>query len=246
MGAARRAGLVATVVAMLATGAAGVASATSDPSFTCVRVNADTCTVTIPLSSNTDEQVGSTMPDSQPWYLSLLEGQGPYTITDNGVDWDGTDATQGTVWSELLTTGANEPGGSMAVLTFQHVNATTTTAPGTQPYSSISYNYPLKVADGASATVTGVVTPVPAKGHLILQRRSGKTWVAVGALTYSPATKKWSIHFVWTSPSAPPSRSVSSPPRRRGSRRPTAAPSRSRRPARRRPDAAGEPRSMGP
>jgi hypothetical protein len=197
MGAARRTGLVATVVATLTLGAAGVTSAASDPSFTCVSVNADTCTVTIPLTSNMDEQVGSTMPDSQPWFLENLAGQGPYTITDNGVDWDGTDATQGTVWSELLTTDANEPAGSMAVLTFEHVNSTTTTAPGTQPYSSISYNYPLRVADGASATVTGVVTPVPATGHLILQRRSGKAWVTVGALTYSPAKKKWSIHFVW-------------------------------------------------
>ncbi len=197
MGAARRAGLVATVMAMLTLAAAGVTSASPDPSFRCVSVNADTCTVTIPLSSSMDEQVGSTMPDSQPWYLANLAGQGPYTITDNGVDWDGTDATQGTVWSEQLTTDANEPAGSMAVLTFEHVSSTTTTAPGTQPYSSISYNYPLKVADGSVATVTGVVAPVPAKGHLILQRRNGSSWVSVGTMSYSGATKKWSIRFTW-------------------------------------------------
>ena len=51
------------------------------------------------------------MPDSQPWYLANLAGQGPYTITDNGVDWDGTDATQGTVWSEQLTTTPTSPRG---------------------------------------------------------------------------------------------------------------------------------------
>ncbi len=201
MGVGQRAGLIGVAIATVLLGLVGVASATSDPSFTCVRVDADTCTVTIPLTSNMNEQVSSTMPDTQPWFMNNDAGQGPYSLFGPGSDqmtWNGVpEATQGTVWSDILTTNANEPSGSEAVITFAHVNSSTTTVPAGEPYSSMSYNYPLKVADGSVATVTGVVTPVPAKGHLILQRRSAKAWVSVGALSYSSAKKKWSIRFTW-------------------------------------------------
>jgi hypothetical protein len=195
---------VALAVALATTGLAGVAGAGSDPTFACARVDADDCTVTIPLTSNMDERVGSTMPDAQPWYLSEAGGHGPYGITGPGnpqTTWDGVGgATQGTVWSAVLTTGANEPSGSEAVLTFSHVTPATSTTVAAQPYASLSESYPLRVPDGATATVTATVRPVPPKGHLLLQRRSGSAWVTVGAFTYSTSAKRWTIRFAWHFP----------------------------------------------
>ncbi|MFI5051982.1 MAG: hypothetical protein ACHQBP_03525 [Acidimicrobiales bacterium] len=185
-------------------GIAGAGGA--DPTFPCVVVNADTCKVTIPLTSNMDEQVGSTMPDTQPWFLNETAGNGaPYGVTGPGnpqTTWDGVSgALQGTVWTAILTTGSNEPAGGLAILTFAHVtpNTTSTTVAG-QSYTSISESYPLHASDGSAAIVTAVVRPVPAKGHLILQRKNGSSWVSIGAFTYSTATKKWTIHFTWHFP----------------------------------------------
>jgi hypothetical protein len=176
----------------------------SNPTFQCVVVNVDTCTVTIPLTSNMNEQVGSSMPDSMPWTMSEANGQGPYGLTGPGnpqTTWNGVGgALQGTVWSAILTTGPGEPAGSQAVLTFTHVTgSTTTTLPGV-PYSLITYSYPFRVVDGSLATVTASIRPIPAKGHVILLRKSGATWTKVGSFAYSAASKKWSIKFKWRFP----------------------------------------------
>jgi hypothetical protein len=200
-----RLGIVVTSLSLVATGLAASASAgAADPSFACVVVNVDTCTVTIPLTSNMNEQVGSTMPDTKPWYMSEGNGQGPYGITGSGnpqTTWNGVaGALQGDVWTAVLTTGSNEPANSQAVLTFAHVNGSTTTTGAAQPYTSIFESYPLRVLHGALATVTATVRPVPAKGHLLLLRKNGSSWVRIGALTYSTATKKWSIKFRWRFP----------------------------------------------
>jgi hypothetical protein len=200
-----RLGTVATSIAMVAVGSAGGASATgTDPTFRCVSVNADSCTVTIPLTSDMNEQVGSSMPDSKPWSLNEANGQGPYGITGPGnpqTTWDGVPgALQGTVWTAILTTGDDEPAGSQAVLTFAHVSGSTTTTAASRPYASIDETYPLRVLDGATATITATVRPVPAKGHLVLLRKSGSRWVSVGALTHSTSSKKWSIKFKWRFP----------------------------------------------
>ncbi len=196
-----RYGWVVLAVALATTGLSSAAGAGSDPTFSCVRVNADTCTVSIPLSTNMDEQVGSTMPDAQPWYLSEAGGHGPYGITGPGnpqTTWDGVGgATQGTVWTAILTTDANEPSGSEAVLTFAHVTPATSTTVAAQPYTSLYETYPLRVPRGATATVTATVHPTPPSGHLLLQRKSGATWVTVGAFTYSASAKKWTIRFAW-------------------------------------------------
>ncbi len=189
---------------LIAVGFANSANAGGDPSFPCVVVNVDNCTVTIPLSSNMNEEVGSTMPDNQPWYNSEDAGQGPYGLTGPGnpqTTWNGVGgALQGTVWTAILTTDANEPSGSQAVLTFTHVNSSTTTTGPARPYTSLFESYPLKVADGTKAVITAVVHPVPAKGHLVLQRKSGTSWVNMGSFTYSPVTKKWKISFTWRFP----------------------------------------------
>ncbi len=204
-----RLGTFVATLALLATGVSvGGAAGATDPSFQCVVVNADTCTVTIPLTSNMNEQVGSTMPDTKPWFNSEDGGNGPYGLTGPGnpqTTWNGVaGALQGTVWTAILTTNANEPAGSQAVLTFNHVNGSTTTTTTTTtigvPYSSISDSYPLKVAKGTVATVSATVRPVPAKGHLVLLHRSGANWLRIGSFTYSNATKKWSIKFTWRYP----------------------------------------------
>jgi len=182
-----------------------VASASAgDPQFPCVSVNADTCTVTIPLTSNMNEQVSSMMPDTQPWFMSAAAGKGPYGVTGPGNDqttWDGVPgATQGSSWSAILTTNANEPAGSQAVLTFVHVTSTTTTTGVAQPYRSISDSYPLRVTVGTLARITAVVSPLPAKGHLVLLRKSGASWVNAGTFIYSAASKKWSVTLRWRFP----------------------------------------------
>jgi len=190
--------------ALVATALAGVASAGGDPTFPCVVVNVDTCTVTIPLTSNMNEQVGSTMPDKKPWFENIDAGQGPYGITGPGnpeTTWDGVPgALQGSVWTAILTTGAGEPAGSEAVLTFAHVTSSTTTTGPAQPYTSLYETYPYRVAVGAIAKITAVVSPVPAKGHLVLLRKSGSRWVSVGAFTYSARSKKWTLAFRWHYP----------------------------------------------
>ena len=197
-------GASVAAVSLVATGFASVAGAGGDPTFPCVVVNADTCTVTIPLTSNMNEQVGSTMPDNKPWFFNQGAGQGPYAITGPGnpeTTWDGVPgALQGSVWTAILTTGAGEPAGSEAVLTFAHVTSSTTTTGPAQPYTSISESYPLRVAVGAVTKITAVVSPVPAKGHLVLLRKSGTKWITVGALTYSAHAKKWTITFTWRYP----------------------------------------------
>jgi hypothetical protein len=199
-----RLGIAATTLSMVAVGFAVPANAGGDPSFPCVVVNADTCTVTIQLTSDMNEQVGSTMPDTKPWFLNQTAGQGPYGITGPGnpqTTWDGVPgALQGSVWTAILTTGSGEPAGSKAVLTFAHVTATSTTTGAAQPYASITEFYPLRATVGALVTITAVVRPVPASGHLVLLRKNGASWVRVGALTYSTKTKKWSIAFRWRFP----------------------------------------------
>jgi hypothetical protein len=189
---------------LIATGFAGVASARGDPTFPCVVVNADTCTVTIPLTSNMNEEVGSTMPDNKPWFENVDAGQGPYGITGPGnpdTTWDGVPgALQGSVWTAILTTGAGEPAGSQAVLTFAHVTSSTTTTGPARPYSSLYETFPYRVAVGALAKITAVVSPVPARGHLELVRKSGSHWVSVGTFTYSARSKRWTITFTWRFP----------------------------------------------
>lgn len=196
-----RLAIAALIAPFFAIGFASSANAGGDPSFPCVVVNVDNCTVTIPLTSNMNEEVGSTMPDNKPWYNSADAGQGPYGLTGPGnlqTTWNGVGgALQGTVWTAILTTDSNEPAGSEAVLTFSHVNSSTTTTGPARPYTSLSESYPLKVADGARATITAVVHPVPARGHLVLQRKSGASWVSMGGFTYSSSTKKWTITFTW-------------------------------------------------
>ena len=200
-----RLGILVTSLSLVAVGFAdGAAASGADPTYQCVPVNVDTCTITIPLTSNMNEQVGSTMPDSKPWFLNQAEGQGPYGLTGPGnpqTTWDGVaGATQGTVWTAILTTGSNEPAGSQAVLTFAHVTGSTTTTAAAQPYGSISASYPFRVAHGSMVTVTAAVRPVPAKGHLYLLRKSGSSWVTMGKLILSITTKKWSIRFRWRFP----------------------------------------------
>ncbi|MGD0055994.1 MAG: hypothetical protein ABSC34_11240 [Acidimicrobiales bacterium] len=177
--------------------------------FTCVVVNVDTCTVTIALTSNMDEQVGSTMPDTQPWFLTQVGGNGaPYGVTGDGnalTTWNGVaGASSGDVWTAYVTTGANEAAGAVAVLTFAHVTSTstttTTTESGPQPYSSLSWSYPETATVNGFATISSIVKPQPAKGDVILQRRVGATWVRAGVLTYSPSSKRWVIKLKWTYP----------------------------------------------
>jgi len=199
---------LAVLLASISVAAVGTVNSTeasaADPTLQCVVVNVDTCTVTIPLTSNMNEQVRSTMPDANPWFMSESNGQGPYAITGPGnpqTTWNGVSgALQGTAWSAVLTTGSGEPAGSQAVLTFAHVKGSTTTTSVAQPYASISSAYPLGVARGSMATITATVRPVPAKGHLILWRKSGSSWAAIGPFTYSSTLKKWSIRFVWQFP----------------------------------------------
>jgi hypothetical protein len=200
-----RLGAVVASLSLIVVGfATGASASGGDPSFQCVVVNVDNCTVTIPLTSDMNEQVGSTMPDSKPWFNSEDAGQGPYGLTGPGnpmTTWNSVGgATQGTVWTAILTTAANEPAGSQAVLTFTHVTPSTTTTGPAQPYRSMFETYPLRVADGTKATITAVVHPIPAKGHLVLLRKKGSSWVTMGSFTYSGSKRKWSIAFTWRFP----------------------------------------------
>ena len=200
-----RIGSSITSLVLAATGLVGVNSASAgDPAFACVSVNADTCTVTIALTSNMNEQVSSSMPDTQPWFMSAAAGKGPYGITGPGNDqttWDGVaGALQGSSWAAILTTNANEPAGSQAVLTFVHVSSTTTTTLAAQPYHSISESYPLRVAVGSIARVTATVSPLPGKGHLVLLRKSGANWLSVATFVYSVPSKKWVALLRWHFP----------------------------------------------
>ena len=66
-----RLAVVAASISVMVFGFASGANASGAVSiFPCVPVNVDTCTVTIPLTSNMNEQVGSTMPDNKPWSMS--------------------------------------------------------------------------------------------------------------------------------------------------------------------------------
>src|SRR5579862_4863957 len=173
--------LVGLSTALIAAGLvplSAVGPATAAPSavqFACVPATINTCVVTIPLTSNMNEQVGSTMPDKHPWFNSELNGNGkvsaPYTMSGPGAPetfWDGVSGgTQGVVWSALLQTGSNEPSGGDAVLTFQHV-----TALKPRHYTSIAWSAPTSALRHQPVSVTAVVRPVPAKGHVLLQRQS--------------------------------------------------------------------------
>jgi hypothetical protein len=187
-------GMLVALVALLARSAP--ASAAANP-FTCVVLNLNACKVTIPLTSNMNEQVGSTMPDLHPWYLSHGGGSGSgYTLT--GETWNGSSvATRGTAWADQLTTGASVTAGSNAQITFRHVTPIT----AAKPYSSISVSYPSRAATGSVVTVTSVVHPVPAKGHLVLQRSSGSKWANVVGFAYNGKSKHWTAKFKWIYPS---------------------------------------------
>jgi hypothetical protein len=194
--------LALAAIPLLATTAPVAASV----DFACVVENANSCVVTIPLTSNMDEQVGSTMPDQHPWSLHVAsgtEGTGGYTLSGPGAPqtyWNGVSgATEGTVWSALLTTGTVTPGpsGADAVLTFVHV----TSVRPSRHYSLFSYSYPRTAVTGSTVTITGIVGPVPPKGHLLLQRQQGAAWANVVEFTYSAATRRWTSRFRWPYPS---------------------------------------------
>jgi len=191
--------LAATAIPLVSAGAA-----TRAATFTCVVQNANTCVVTIDLTPNMNEQVGSTMPDQHPWFENIVAGSqntGGYSISGPGAPqtyWNGVSgATQGTVWSALLQTPSNEAtSGAYATITFAHVQ---NVAPP-KPYSMISASYPLNAVTGSTVTVTAVVHPVPPPGHVILQRLQGTVWKNFVGATYSAATKKWTARFRWPYP----------------------------------------------
>lgn len=180
---------------------ASSASPAAAQSFTCVLSNANTCVVTIPLTSNMDETVTSTMPDTQPWTLSEAGGDGtvnpPYELTNDacGGDFDGgCGSTEGHVWTAILTTGPNEPPGGAAVLTFVHV---TSDAPA-KPYTVVSYSAPNTAVRHQPVTITGTAKPKPAKGHFVMQSKSGSSWKTVETLVYKSKLHAWSTTFTWT------------------------------------------------
>jgi hypothetical protein len=195
------AAIVGLASGALLLGTADALPAVAATSFLCVSSDANTCVVTIPLTSDMNETVTSTMPDTQPWSLNEIEGNGtvtaPYELTadDFGGDFDGPPgSTEGHVWTEILTTGDNEPAGGDAVLTFNHVQST----PTAKPYTSLSWSTPNTAVRGAPVTVTAVVKPLPAKGHVILQRKVGSSWKTFATMTYSAKRHKWSATFKWT------------------------------------------------
>jgi hypothetical protein len=65
------AALALAVLPLLAVAAPAAASLST---FPCVVQHAKACVVTIQLTSNMDEQVGSTMPDQHPWTLNIVSG----------------------------------------------------------------------------------------------------------------------------------------------------------------------------
>lgn len=196
--------VAATVLAVVPIASATASSAAAPPSkqFTCVAKGANSCVVTIDLTSNMNEQVGSTMPNrTHKWSLTLYggpQGKGGYTMSGPGAPqtyWDGKSAgTEGYTWSALLTTGTVSSGDE-AVLTFNHVAA----APA-KHYKSFNYSYTSKVFTSAPVTITATVTPRPAKGHLLIQRLDAKKWTNVVGCTFSTKLKSWSCTFRWKYP----------------------------------------------
>jgi len=179
----------------------GPTAAHADATFSCVASDLNTCVVTIPLTSNMNERITSTMPDTHPWTLSELDGNGvraPYGLTGPGnpdTTWDGVGgAVQGHVFSAILTTDAGEPAGGAAVLTFTHV---TPISKPTAKHYTISVTAPKHAKKGSHITITAVVKPKPAKGHLLLERKHGSTWVKVKTLTYSTHHKDWAVSVKW-------------------------------------------------
>jgi hypothetical protein len=174
---------------------AAFASAPSYKSFKCTVKSANVCVVTIKLTSKMKEQVGSTMPDSHPWYLQHTGGttsKGGYTLS--GTYWDGkSGGKQGTVWSALLKTGTVSSGDTSS-LTFAHVSS----AP--RHYRAFEYSYTSKAFTGASVSITTTVTPNPPKGHLLVQVLSSKKWVNVVGCTYATKAKEWACSFKWSYP----------------------------------------------
>lgn len=175
--------------------------------FECVVVNVDTCTVTIPLTANMDEEIGSTMPDTQQWFVTKLSGSGaPYGVTGDGnpqTTWNGVPGGySGYVWTAILTTGANEPAGAVAEITFGHVtlSSTTTTPETTPPRRSLTWAYPRGATTNARITISSTVSPEPPKGGVVLQREDGTSWVDVDVLVYNQVTKRWSVTIVWRYP----------------------------------------------
>ena len=198
------AGLSAAVMSAGLLPLSAVVAASAAPTavqFTCVSATINSCVVTIPLTSDMNEQVGSTMPDHHPWFNSELDGNGkvvaPYTMSGPGAPetfWDGVSGgTQGVVWSALLQTGPNEPAGGDAVLTFQHV-----TPLKAKHYASISWSAPTTALRHQTVSITAVVKPVPPRGHVQLQRLSGKSWVKVTTLKFESKHHDWATHFTWT------------------------------------------------
>jgi hypothetical protein len=192
----------AVLVAALVMTLGAVTSARAAATFACVASNLNTCTVKIPLTSNMDEQITATMPDSHPWFLNELDGVGPWGLTGPGntsTSWNGNpNALSGTVFSGILTTGADEPSGSYALLTFAHV--TSISAPTPVHYKSVTVTAPSTGRAGSTITIVGVVKPVPAKGHLLLQHKSGSKWTTVATLAYSSHAKHWATSLKWRYP----------------------------------------------
>jgi hypothetical protein len=177
---------------------AGMSAAHADTAVTCKPSNLNTCVVTIPLTSDMNEELSSTMPDNNPWFLNEADGNSvhaPYSLIDPG--WDGSDAnTSGHVWDAQLTTGDNEPAGGTAVLTFRHVKSISKPTPTRYKFSHLSA--PARAKRGATVTIAAAVTPKPAKGHLLLQRESGRKWIRAKTLAYDSRHKKWVTHLTLT------------------------------------------------
>jgi hypothetical protein len=192
-------GAVVVLAAPLPLVLSGTAGA--DVSIPCVRTDINDCTVTIALTSNMDERFTSVMPDKHPWQFNFGRGNGaPYGVTGTGNEqttWNGVPAAlNGTVFSAILTTGSNEPAGGVAVLGFGHV---TPIKPAT-PYNSVFVAAPARAVQGSVITIHAVVIPVPAKGHVILQRNAGKSWANASALTYVATTRLWTVSMKWLYP----------------------------------------------
>jgi len=188
-------GAIATAIAVASSPISTAAAAGARVTFQCVSIDANNCNVTVPLTSNMDEGVTSTMPDSHPWQLNIAGGKGPAHISNTA--WNGShNYGNGTVWTATVTTSANEPSGSKLVLTFGHV----TPIAGAKPYSSIAVSAPATAATGKAVKIFAVVKPVPATGHLVLQRQVGASWANVTTFAYSAKTKRWSATFVWPYP----------------------------------------------
>lgn len=199
-------------MAAVAVGAAGImvpliapTAAQAAQNFTCKSKDVNTCVVTIPLTSNMNERVGSTMPDTHDWFMSEAGGNGtvtaPYTMSGPGspdTKWDGVaGATQGHAWSALLTTGASEPAGGDAVVTFEHVTPISSTP---KHYKSLKVSAPSTARRHKTITITAVVKPVPAAGHLQLQHKHGSGWKTDKTLTFQSSHHRWITHLTWTAP----------------------------------------------